>query len=325
MKRQFYIGADIGGTHMRTALVDQRGSIIKYQKALTDISRGAEQTSRRLTEQCRTLMAKSEELSGTVRSIGLGVAGKIDPQQGRVIFSPNLPEMRNYPIAIELQEQTQVPVFMENDANTFGLGEQWLGAGREIGNWIGVTLGTGVGGCLVLGGKLWNGDHLGFSGEIGHMIIDSKGPVCACGMNGCLEAHASGRALVKGAYENLAASLLENSRFPQPSHIDNLEPEDVYKEALRGNPAALKLFERMGWALGLAIGNLFTFLGIRCAIIGGGVSESWDLFIEPLRRSLADHCCMLEESSMIVKKSQLGDKAALFGAAWLARNEMIQR
>lgn len=324
MKKQFYIGADIGGTHMRTALVDRKGNIIEYQKTLTEISRGAEHASRKLTEQCLKLISKSEELSGHVGSIGLGVAGKIDPSQGRVVFSPNLQEMRNYPIATELWEQTQVPVIMENDANVFGLGEQWLGAGREIHNWIGVTLGTGVGGCLILGGELWNGDRLGFSGEIGHMIVDANGPVCACGMKGCLEAHSSGRALVTGMNVSTSANMREIGSLDEWSESLTPEPKDVYEEALRGNSAASTLFERMGWALGLAIGNLFTFLGIRCAIIGGGVSDSWDLFIKPLHRSLADHCCMLQKDSIIIKRSQLGDKAALLGAARLAMNGMMR-
>lgn len=324
MKKQFYIGADIGGTNLRTALMDQEGNIIEYQKTLTEISRGAEQACRRLREQCLRLISKSEELSGHVGAIGLGVAGKLDTSQGRVIFSPNLPEMRNYPIATELQNQIQIPVFMENDANVYGLGEQWLGAGREIHNWIGVTLGTGVGGCVILGGELWNGDRLGFSGEIGHMIVDADGPVCACGMKGCLEAHSSGRALVTGMNERTAASTQQTGHLDKRSQSPTVRPKDVYEEALRGNSAASILFERMGWALGLAIGNLFTFLGIRCAIIGGGVSASWDLFIKPLRRSLAEHCCMLQEESMIVKQSRLGDKAALLGAARLAMNELTR-
>lgn len=324
MQKQFYIGADIGGTHMRTALVDRQGNIVEVQKIPTDISLGPQQAGRRLAEQCRRLVARSIQLSGDVVSIGLGVAGKIDAGRGRVIFSPNLPPMKNYPLATELQDQIELPVFMENDANVFGLGEQWLGAAGAMQNWIGITLGTGVGGCLFLGSRLWNGDGLGFSGEIGHMIIDADGPVCACGMRGCLEAHASARALTEGARQGVTGGTQAGSRLAQLCSTRTLTAKDVYQEAVGGDSTAIKLFQRMGWALGLAIGNLFTFLGIRHAIIGGGVSDAWDLFIQPLRKSLAEHCCMLQESLMIILPSRLGDNAALLGAARFAMEAMVR-
>lgn len=323
MKNELSIGVDIGGTHMRTALIDGHGKILKYQKTLTDISRGAKNTSGRLAEECKELMKAAAEYNGSVKAIGLGVAGKINRSQGLVVFSPNLPDMRNYPLAIELQEQTKVPVVIENDANLFGLGELWLGAGRDISNWVGVTLGTGVGGCLILDGQLWNGDDLGFAGEIGHTIIDPHGPMCVCGLKGCLEAHSSGRALVEGVKTSVSGKKLTSGPLYELSITGRLSPTDVYQAAVQGNDTAIRLFQHMGWALGLAIGNLFTFLGIRHAIIGGGVSASWDLFIPALRKSLAEHCCMLDESSMAIARSSLGDHAALLGAARLVQISQV--
>jgi glucokinase len=323
--RDLYIGVDIGGTHMRTALIDGYGNIHKHQKVQTDIAKGAVQTSARLVNQCSRLVNEALENQRKVESIGLGVAGKVDHLGGRVIFSPNLPHLNGYPLAVELEQHLQVPVFIENDANLFGIGEHWLGAGRHIDNWIGVTLGTGVGGCLILNGGLWNGDDLGYMGEIGHTIVDPHGPWCVCGLKGCLEAHSSGRALMEGVEGAVSEKELNSGRLYDLCTTGELTPEQVYQSARRGNATANRMFERMGWALGLAIANLFTFLGIRHAIIGGGVSASWELFIAPLHKSLAKHSCMLDESSMVIVKGLLGDNAALLGAARLAQNRIHGR
>ena len=136
-------------------------------------------------------------------AVGLGVAGKIDAKEGSVVFSPNLPRLDGYPLGRRLAESLQIPVYMENDANVFGLGESFTGAARGFPNWVGIVLGTGTGGCLFLNGKLWEGEGLGFSGEIGHMIVEPGGPACPCGSKGCLEAFASARALVSGARRRL--------------------------------------------------------------------------------------------------------------------------
>jgi len=314
-----YIGIDIGGTHMRTALVDSYGTILKYQQVPTDMAKGAEQVSRRLTELCRQLAITAADSGYRVRAIGLGVAGKIDPHQGRIIFSPNLMAMNDYPLAIELQEQMQLVVYMENDANAFGLGEQWLGSARDMENWLGITLGTGVGGCLMLGGQLWNGDHLGYVAEIGHTIIDPHGPECLCGLKGCLEAHSSGGALVKELQTLIVKGDVVNGPLHELYLENNLTAEKVYQSAKQGNAIALRLFERMGWALGIALANSFSLLGIRHAVIGGGVSTSWDLFIDPLQKSLKEHCSMLDSSYMVVKPSAMPNEAATLGAARLAQ------
>jgi glucokinase len=312
------IGVDLGGTHMRTALVDLTGSILRRRKTATDISSGAQRTTRRLIEECRAEMGAAEEFGGTVVGIGLGVAGKVDHQRGWVIFSPNLPAMRDYPLGPELENSLGLPVLLENDANVFGIGESWVGAGREIQNWIGLTLGTGVGGCLVLDGKLWNGDNLGFVGEIGHMIVCPEGPRCACGLNGCLEAHASGRALLEFVNEAASSGQVTNGPIYELWNDGKLNAKGVYRCSVAGDPVARKAFVRMGWALGLALANLFTVLGIRNAILGGGVSAGWDQFIEPLGRSLAEHSSMLVVKDSVVQRSALGDDAALLGAARLA-------
>lgn len=312
------IGVDIGGTNLRTALVDGDGTIVQQSRVPTESERGADATARRLILECRSLVASASRMGTSVSAVGLGVAGKIDRLKGEVLFSPNLPAMRNYPLARMVQEDLKIPVFMENDANAFGIGENWMGAGRGIANWMGITLGTGVGGCLILGGKLWPGDDLGFVGEIGHTIVQPNGPRCTCGMRGCLEAHASGSALLAGVREAAAAGLLKGGALHEMLTQGTLTPEAVHRFAVEGDPLARELFHRMGWALGISIANAFTILGIRRAIIGGGVSAGWDQFIGPLRESLARHSSMLPVEQMDIRRGALGDRAAILGAAQLA-------
>jgi glucokinase len=320
MKGSSHIGVDIGGTHLRAALVDEEGGIDRHPVVKT-----AEQNDKRpeallekLVAACRALIRTAERAGRRVDAVGLSVAGKIDRTAGSVLFSPNIPWLNGYPLAGKLQETLDVSVAMDNDANAFAVGEAWKGAARGIPNWVGVTLGTGVGGALFLGGRLWTGDNLGFEGEIGHMIVDPAGPPCVCGLRGCLEAHASGSALCRGAREAIEAGRLTGGALFDLARSGGLTAEAVFHSAQSGDAAALALFERMGWALGLALASLFTVLGIRHAVIGGGVSAAWDRFIGPLHASLKKHSSMLDPETAEILHAKLGDDAALLGAARLA-------
>jgi glucokinase len=311
------IGVDLGGTNLRAALVDSRGNIIESRTAPVPRTGGAESIARQLASQCRAVCTAAANLGLEVRAVGLGVAGKIDRAGGSVIFSPNLPALDGYPVGRDLERELEIPVHMENDANAFGLGEAWTGAARRIRNWVGITLGTGTGGCLFFDGKLWEGDGLGFSGEIGHMIVEPGGPACPCGSNGCLEAFASARALVSGAKRAVFEQKLTHSPLYVLEAEGKLSAETIHERARLGDPAALALFEKMGWALGVCLANVFSLLGINHAVIGGGVSAAWDLFIGPLQKALALNCSMLGPGAAHVVRSLLGDNAALIGAASL--------
>ncbi len=303
---------------MRVALVDRKGEILLRERDNVHIDRGAEQAVRRLLDLCRNLSGEAQALGGCVEALGIGVAGKIDSRRGCVVFSPNLPAMNGHPVGTELEKALHLPVILENDANAFGIGERWVGSGRGLTNWIGLTLGTGVGGCLILGGQLWQGDGLGFAGEIGHMSVDPKGPLCACGLRGCLEAHASAGALVRGVTEAVSRSQMPASPLQDLWRTGSLSGRGVYECARQGDLLARELFHRMGWALGIVLAGLFTALGIRHAVIGGGVSNGWNEFVGPMESSLAEHCSFLAPEEMVVVRSELGDDAALLGAARLA-------
>lgn len=319
MGTDIVMGGDIGGTHMRIALVDGGGKILHLSKTATDVQAGVSDVVNRLALQCKEALSVAARMGMCVCAVGLGVAGKINRRRGTVLFSPNLPPLAGYPLADKLGVALGIPVLVENDADAFGVGESLLGAGREIPNWIGLTLGTGVGGCIILGGRLWRGDDLGFSGEFGHMVIDPQGPECACGLKGCLEAHASSSALKKGVRAMIARGELKEGPLHEACETGSLTSELIHGLAAQGDVLAARLFHRMGWALGLAIAGLFSGLGIRHAVIGGGVSNAWDQFITSLRESLTAHCSMLGPDDMVIRRSELGDNAALIGSAHLAQ------
>lgn len=318
MGEPWLIGVDIGGTHLRAALVDDEGRIRGRSKTATGSKEGPEAVSKRLTSTCRHLMDEARSHSRRVGAIGLAVAGKIDRPGGRVVFSPNLPSLNGHPLAGKLEQDVDLPVVMDNDANAFGVGEAWKGAAQGVNNWVGLTLGTGVGGALILGGRLWTGDNLGFEAEIGHMIVDPAGPACACGLRGCLETYASGSALLRGVRDAIESGRIAGGALSDLDRSGRLTAEAVHQAARAGNVLSLALFRRMGWALGLSLASIFTLLGIRHAVIGGGVSGAWDQFIDSLHQSLRQHSSMLDVESAVVLRARLGDDAAPLGAARLA-------
>jgi glucokinase len=311
------IGVDLGGSYLKAALVDPSGKVLEFRKTALQIRRGAPFAIQTLVAECRTLSESAARLGFRLRAAGLGIAGKIDSASGSVIFSPNLPQLDGHAVAAPVEAALGVPVVTGNDADAFGIGEGWAGAGKGIENWVGATLGTGTGGCLMLGGRLWRGDGLGFSGEIGHMIVQPGGSSCACGMRGCLETFASESALVRGAREIVAEGKTQTA-LAGLFEAKTPNARSIFECASKGDPAARGLFDRMGWALGLALANLFTALGIRHAILGGGVSGAWDLFIGPLRETLSENMSMLPAAQAVVLKSALGESAAPVGAARMA-------
>lgn len=304
------IAADIGGTHVRSALVTEDGRIILQEKRPRIKGSTPEEIISDWINLVHHLEARAQGLGLRVIALGLGIAGKIDAREGRVIFSPNIPELNGFDLSSALKGRLSYPVAIDNDANVFGRGELWLGKGSRYKDFLGVTLGTGVGGCIALNGRIWTGSRgIGFAGEIGHTTIYPGGRLCMCGKLGCLEAYASEGGLVR---------YITDRGLYKDRGISDISAKKVYQMALSGDPTARRLFEELGTALGIAVANAFTLLGIRCAIIGGGVSNAWEAFYGSLFQATAEHCSMLSPKEIILEKSELGDSAALLGAARLA-------
>ncbi|MBI4795996.1 MAG: ROK family protein, partial [Deltaproteobacteria bacterium] len=202
-KEPVVVALDLGGTNARLALVGPTGDIRARWEWATATMPDQETLVATLAADLAVCHEKAEELGAEVKGMGMGVPGRVLPQEGRVAFSPNIPALNDCPLVPRLQPQSPWPLFLENDANLFTLGEHWLGAGGGHDQMLGITLGTGVGGGLILNGRLWSGTA-GTSGEIGHITVDPAGKKCHCGNRGCLETMASGFWAVAWAKEQLA-------------------------------------------------------------------------------------------------------------------------
>jgi glucokinase len=322
----FAVGVDLGGTNMRIAAVDETGKQLEVISTSTEVKRGRESVVSAMCDAIRALTAKfssSYRLVGT----GIGVPGIIDMQSGLVKESPNLPDWTNYPVREEIQRRLGSSVILENDANAAALGEKWLGAGRDVENMCMVTLGTGVGGGIVLNGHVWHG-MTGMAGELGHMTVYPDGVQCGCSGRGCLEQYASATAVKRIAVEKIASG-----QAPELARAMSENPEFsakvVFQYAIQGDKQAQEIFRAVGTALGVIIADMINVLNLQMYVIGGGVSSAWEvfspaLFAELRRRSFVyratepdSSLAVPQKRKTIVTRALLGSDAGLIGAARL--------
>lgn len=244
------------------------------------------------------------------------VPGAVDSGQAVVLSAPNLPSLINFGLKAVLQERLGWPVVLENDANAAAIGEMWLGAARGCRDVVSVTLGTGVGGGVVLDGKLWRGAH-GSAGEIGHATVDPfSGLKCKCGNTGCLELFASATAIVRMARESLAQSAQSTLS------VADLTAEKVYDAGRNGDELARSVFKRAGKYLGIGLANLMGLIDPEIIVINGGVVNGWDLFAPDMYQEVAKRAFQATAQQVKIARAECGDNAGLLGAARLAFDEM---
>lgn len=320
----FAIGVDLGGTNLRIAAVDQYGKQLETITTGTELNRGRDTV---IELMCRDIKALENKFAAqyAFAGSGIGIPGIIDLESGTLHESPNLPGWDNYPVRDAIEQRLDASVFLENDANVAALGEKWLGAGRDYDSMCMLTLGTGVGGAIVLNRRIWHG-MTGMAGELGHITIDPHGPPCGCGNNGCLEQYASataikrmaGEAMARGNAAELGRALDEHSEFSSKL---------VHQMAAAGDPAAQAVFDRVGEALGIALAALVNIFNFPVYVVGGGVSAGWDAFAPAMLRQIAQRSFVFRAATArrstghrrtIITRALLGSDAGLMGAARLA-------
>ncbi len=303
---------DLGGTHLRVALVDETGTILKQTKQETPKSDSAEGVVAALVAAARNWHSYRE----AVVAASIMVPGAVDSDKSVVLQAPNLPSLVNFALKAELEQRLGWPVFLENDANAAAVGEMWLGAARGCCDVISVTLGTGVGGGVILDGKLWRGSH-GSAGEIGHTTVDPfSGLKCKCGNTGCLEMFASATAIVRMTRENLA--LFPETRLKS----EGLTAEKVYEAGRDGDELARAVFKSFGMYLGIGLANLINLIDPQIIVIAGGAVNGWDLFAEEMYRQVGERAFRTTAQQVKIARAECGDNAGLLGAARLARNSL---
>jgi glucokinase len=324
-KQEFAIGVDLGGTNMRIAAIDAHCKQLEVITTSTEVKRGRDSVVAAMCQAIRALRSKfdgSLSFAGT----GIGVPGIIDIETGTVHESPNLPDWKDYPVRDEIQRQLGASVILENDANVAALGEKWMGAAREVDSMCMLTLGTGVGGGIVLNGRVWHG-MAGMAAECGHFSVYPDGVLCGCGNRGCLEQYASATAVKRMAIEAIAMG-----KAPELSRAMSENPEFsskvVFQYALQGESSAKLIFNEVGRALGIVLADLVNALNLPMYVIGGGVSSAWEAFAPTMFHELRERSFVYRATApderlpahkhTTVTRALLGSDAGLVGAARLA-------
>ncbi|HET9408613.1 MAG TPA: ROK family protein [Candidatus Sulfotelmatobacter sp.] len=322
----FSIGVDLGGTNLRIAAVSTDGEILEKVTISTKAALGPDHVVGEMCDAIQRLVSHYGA-RGKFRGAGVGFPGIIEKQTGMLRKSANFPGWSEYPVRNEIERRLGASVFLDNDARVAALGEKWMGAGRDVENMAMITLGTGIGGGIILNGKIWHGLN-GMAGEYGHNTIEPDGVPCGCGSHGCAERYASATAVVRMAKEAIAPG--NAPALAKAVSDPEFTARSVYNLARNGDEDAKHIFRRFGQALAVMLGQIINTLNLEMYVIGGGVSSAWDAFapamFEELRERSLVYAATAPNDPMardlgkmagktIVTRALLGSDAGLYGAA----------
>ncbi|MBM3773547.1 MAG: ROK family protein [Acidobacteria bacterium] len=297
---QYTIGIDLGGTNLRAAAIDRSGTVLEKVSGSTNLAEGREAV---LSDISNVILRLRQTFGPAgLAGVGVGVPGFILLREGVIANSNNLPFLENFPFRDELEKRIGTPFILENDANAAALGEKWMGAGRDVSDLVLLTLGTGIGGGIVYGGRAMHG-FLGMAAELGHITVVPDGNPCGCGNVGCLEKHASAVAI------SSMARLLNLG--------ENLTARQVYELAVRGEDPARRVFSSMGRALGVALAMLVNTFNFPVYLLSGGVLAAWDFFAPSMLEEVRRRSFTFRTTNTRIEKAALAGDAGLYGAAWL--------
>jgi glucokinase len=311
---QYALGIDLGGTSVKTGVVDAQGKIIAQVEVPTEAAKGLATVVANMAAGARKAVEKAGLTMAQIGGAGIGTPGICNVKAGEVVMSPNL-GWRNVPLCDLLRKEFGIPVTLENDANCAALGEQWCGAAQGAEHVVMVTIGTGVGGGLILNGRIYSGAK-GWAGEIGHMPAVDNGPVCGCGQVGCLETVASATAIGRYAQEAIDAGAAPNLA-KRAQEMGKVDARLVIYAAREGDAVAQSILDRVAGHLGKVLGGLVSALNPEAIVIGGGASAAGDLLLEPLRAALKTRSMPEPAEAVRVVRASLGNDAGLIGAAAL--------
>jgi len=274
LAKEYNIGIDIGGTNVKIAVVDAKGKLAFTETASTRAEMGYEFTIKNIINLIKESLSKSEVSIKQIGGIGVGCPGQIDSDNGIVRSLRNIPGWVNVPLAQILTDEFKLPVKIDNDVRVATLGEYKFGAGRGYKNLICITVGTGIGSGIIIEGKLLRGASMS-AGELGHVIVqEHHGEICGCGNSGCVEAVASGPAIVKQAELYLMSG--KSTKFKEIAAGSKITPEIDSEAALQGDAVAQKIYERTGYWIGIALSSVVNLLNPEVIIVGGGVAQAGD-------------------------------------------------
>ncbi len=311
------LAIDLGGTKIITAIISNKGDMIAREYAVTLADEGPQSVISRILSAVDYLLSLRNISSSQLSGISIAAAGAIDMEKGIVTLSPSLPGWRDIPLRSIVKEKYQLDTLLINDASAAALGEHRLGVGKGVNNLIYVTLSTGIGGGIIINGRLYLGVS-GGAGEIGHITVDVSGPKCNCGNIGCLEVLASGTAVAKEAIRRInegeKSSLIEIVE----GKIENITAEKVSLAAQGGDSLALKVIAKAAGYLGAGMISLVNLFNPEMIVIGGGMAKMGDLLLAPVRQVVKERAFQLLAQAVRIVPGQLSDDAGVFGAAIFA-------
>lgn len=310
MKKKFIIAIDLGGTNLKAALLDLKYRV--YDKEVINTSNFHEKEELIAgIVHCVNRIIKYNSLSKTdILGVGLGVPGPVDYRLGIVHFFPNIPGWKEVPLKKILKKKLNLPVFLDNDAKVMTLAEHRLGAAKEKGfsNVLCMTLGTGIGGGLILGGKIYRGRD-NAAGEIGHLPINERGLKCNCESFGCLEAYIGNQRIMQKVRKEFKR---------------NIPLEEVSFLANKGNKKAIKIWDEVGRHLGFALAGVVNLLNLDAIILGGGVANAGRILFESANKTLKNQAMSVQGKRVKILKAKLGNNAGIIGAAIMVKENLYR-
>ena len=307
------IGIDVGGTNVKIALVDDKGSILYSNSVPTRAEMGYEYTVNNIKQAIRDLMSETKVTN--IEGIGFDFPGQIDYKNGIVRLAPNIPGWVNIPIAKIIEDEFKIPTRIDNDVHCAALGELNFGAGKGCENFICMTVGTGIGSGIVINGKLVRGAS-NAAGELGHIKLQMhEGPLCGCGDHGCLEAFASGPSIVAMAEEYILGG--KSTKFRELASGGEITPFIVAEAAKQGDPVAKRIFARIGEYIGFGLSSVVNLLNPEKIIIGGGVADAGDILLDPIKETIKKRAMVVAGSAVEIVPAKLGNTAGVIGASLL--------
>jgi len=314
---QFLIGVDLGGTNVRMGVITPEGKVLKKDQYRIGRILGGLTIFERLVSKLEKFIRGEIGRSHPSIRVGIGVAGVVDIKKGIIIESPNIPGLKGFPLKEFFGNRISLPIVIENDANAFTLGEGWMGAAKRSKHYCGITLGTGVGGGIVVNGKILHGAE-GMAGEVGHMVINPEGLLCGCGGRGCLELYASATGIRRMALEAVEKGRGEGILKWSGGDAQKITSEKVFEAAQSGDLIAKGIFKRMGGYLGLGLVNLLHLFNPEKIVIGGKVSRAWDYFIGDTLETFRERSMKGPREKVQIVQAECGDDAGILGAAYAA-------
>ena len=310
--KAYALAADLGGTQIRVAIVDRQGGILERHAIPTLAQRPRDDVVRRFVEALKQVAENVEVVA--LAGVGVSLASPTDPETGVMYNPPNLPGWDGFSLKPVIEAELSLDASCANDATLAALAEQKYGAGRGYKHLIYMTLSTGIGGGIVIDGRLYTGRG-GFAGEVGHITVDRNGPRCNCGNVGCLEAVASGTAVARMARERIGAG---GASVLSGVAQDRLDARAVADAARSGDALAMAMMDEVGVSLGCGIVSLLNIFDPEVIVVGGGLSQSLDLLERGIAGEIEAHAMAHHRGRMPIVKSELGDDVSLLGAAGLA-------